>query len=163
MCFCMFLRLGGASGAPKGRLKGPMGGTLGPKAMTWTYIFAIRIQIIFLSAKSDAVPPLMVGVCGRGGPPRAKAQRTLHEFAPRPARPATSDEVRRILLQGPRLCRRPPQRRGSFLLKIATFFRHPFLDTHFSQRVPQSEYSWDLGAQKASFWLSFWSPFWLRL
>ena len=57
----------------------------------------------------------------------------------------------------------PPQKRCSFGLKIAIFFGHPFLGTHFSPRVPQSEYSGDLGAQEAPFWLSFWSPFWLRL
>ena len=46
---------------------------------------------------------------------------------------------------------------------LATFFRCSFLGTNFSQMVPQSEYSSDLGAQKAPFWLPFWSPFWARL
>ena len=50
MCFQWFLRVGGASGAPKGRLEGPLRGTLGPKVTTWTHIFAIRIQVRFLSA-----------------------------------------------------------------------------------------------------------------
>ena len=45
----------------------------------------------------------------------------------------------------------------------ATFFRCSFLGTNFSQMVAQSEYSSDLGAQKAPFWLPFWSPFWARL
>ena len=45
----------------------------------------------------------------------------------------------------------------------ATFFRCSFLATNFSQMVAQSEYSSDLGAQKAQFWLPFWSPFWARL
>ena len=49
LCFQWFLRVGGASKAPKGRLEGPLGGTLGPKVTTWTHIFAIRIQVRFLS------------------------------------------------------------------------------------------------------------------
>ncbi len=45
----------------------------------------------------------------------------------------------------------------------ALIFRCSFLGPDFSQRVPQSEYSSDLGAQKAPFWLPFWNPFWARL
>ena len=56
ICFQWFLRVGGASGAPKGRLEGPLRGTLGPKVTTWTHIFAIRIQVRVLSAKSDRFP-----------------------------------------------------------------------------------------------------------
>ena len=50
MCFQWFLRVGDASGAPKGRLEGPLRGTLAPKVTTWTHMFAIRIQVRFLSA-----------------------------------------------------------------------------------------------------------------
>ena len=56
VCFQWFLRVGGASKAPKGRLEGPLGGTLGSKVTTWTHIFAIRIQVRVLSAKSDRFP-----------------------------------------------------------------------------------------------------------
>ena len=52
ICFQWFLRVGGASKAPKGRLEGPLGGTLGPKVTAWTHIFAIRILVRFLSAKN---------------------------------------------------------------------------------------------------------------
>ena len=45
----------------------------------------------------------------------------------------------------------------------ALIFRCSFVGPDFSQMVPQSEYSSDLGAQKAPFWLPFWSPFWVRL
>ena len=65
MCFQWFLRVGDASGAPKGRLEGPLRGTLAPKVTTWTHMFAIRIQVRFLSAKSDAVPRSMA-VSGEG-------------------------------------------------------------------------------------------------
>ena len=48
-------------------------------------------------------------------------------------------------------------------LDFATFFRCSFFSTNFSQMVPQSEYSSDLGAQKAPFRLPLWSPFWVWL
>ncbi len=48
-------------------------------------------------------------------------------------------------------------------LDFATFFQCSFFGPDFSQLVPQSEYSSDVGAQNAPFWLPFWSPFWVRL
>ena len=61
ICFQWFLRVGGASKAPKGRLEGPLGGTLGPKVTAWTHIFAIRILVRFLSAKNRRCAAVKVG------------------------------------------------------------------------------------------------------
>ena len=55
------MRLGRASKAPKGRLEGPLGGTLGPKVTAWTHIFAIRILVRFLSAKNRRCSAVKVG------------------------------------------------------------------------------------------------------
>ncbi len=47
-------------------------------------------------------------------------------------------------------------------LRSALIFRSSFLGPDLSQMVAQSEYSSDLGAQEAPFWLPFCSPFWVR-
>ena len=101
MCFQWILRVGGASGAPKGRLEGPLRGTLGPKVTTWTHIFAIRIQVRFWGAKKRRCAAVQVGRGERfaagvgpaeGGEASLQAlQRTLHRILPSSsARPATS-------------------------------------------------------------------------
>ncbi len=45
----------------------------------------------------------------------------------------------------------------------AVIFRCSFLGPDFWPMVPQSEYSSDLGAQEAPFWLPFCSPFWVPI
>ena len=91
MCFQWFLRVGGASGAPKGRLEGPLRGTLGPKVTTWTHIFAIRIQVRFLSATWERQMQRSAAVVG----PAEGGEASLSELCRGslhccPARPATS-------------------------------------------------------------------------
>ena len=113
LCFQWFLRVGGASKAPKGRLEGPLGGTLGPKVTTWTHIFAIRILVRFLSATWESLArSKLVDVKGlrqllarrRGG--RLGSPNFALNFVYSLARPATS-QPRCGGFMGYRLCRRP--------------------------------------------------------
>ena len=88
------MRVGGASKAPKGRLEGPLGGTLGPKVTAWTHIFAIYFQVRFWGAKNRRCAAVQVGrgerFAAEVGPLELKLRELCIEFCLCLARPATS-------------------------------------------------------------------------
>ena len=110
MCFQWFLTVGGASGAPEGRLEGRLGYTLGAKVITWTYIFAIRIQAQFLNATWERQTRRLEAIVGpaEGGEASLRAlQRFFTLLFSTPC--YLLAEVRRIYISN---CLRPSRHRA---------------------------------------------------
>ena len=123
MCFQWFLRVGGASKAPKGRLEGPPGGTLGAKVITWTYIFAIIIQVRFLSATWERQMQRSAAVVGPAEGGEASLSELCIAFCLRVQHALLPlAEVRRILRATPTAAGPSSDRHSVFLIGFLRYF-----------------------------------------